>query len=164
MHSSTPMFLVLLVLSAATRAEVYRCTEDGTLTYTDRPCAAGAAPAELPSITVTQPGRAADLAAEHDRALQEGKKKRDAADARFLKEQGEKQARAKLIRQAILDHRAVTGMTTSELQSALGAADERSGDNGNERWIYIENDHRLTVSLRQGLVTAISKIENRKKK
>lgn len=156
------LWLAVLLLPVAARAEVYRCVQDGQVTYTDRPCAKDATPAELPPLNVAAPGKAADLAAEHDRAVQAGKQKRDAADAKFVQEQGEKQARAKQVRQAILDHRALTGMTASELDSALGAPDQRSGENGNERWTYHENDHRLTVTLRDGRVTGISKKENRK--
>lgn len=154
-----PLWLLALLLPAAAQAEVYRCTQDGRTIYTDTPCAADAAPAELPALN-----RSADLAAEHDRALQEGKKKRDAADARFVKEQAEKQARARKIRQAILDHRAEVGMSASELDSALGAPDQRSGDNGRETWIYQEDGYRLSVKLRDGQVSAISKKEDRKKK
>jgi len=164
MRASGSFFWALLVFSAAARAEVYRCTENGKVTYTDRPCAANATPAELPPLNVTEHGKSADLAAQHDRELQDGRKRRDAADAKFLKEEGEKQARAKRIRQAIIDHRAVAGMTPNELDSALGAPDQRSGDNGNESWTYHEDGYRLTVTLRKGLVTAISKQENRKKK
>ena len=158
------LWLAVLLLPVAAPAEVYRCVKDGQVTYTDRPCSKDAAPVELPPLNVTAPGKSANLAAEHDRAIQAGKTKRDAADAKFLKEQGEKQARASQIRQAILDHRALNGMTASELDSALGAPDQRSGENGNERWTYDENDHRLTVTLRDGRVTGISKKDNRKKK
>lgn len=156
--------VALLLLPLAATAEVYRCAApDGRVTYTDRPCSTDAAPADLPPLNVTAPGKSADLAGQYDRGLQDGKKRRDAADAKFVKEQGEKQARDKQIRQAIIDRRAISGMTASELNSALGTPDQRSGDNGNERWTYDENDHRLTVTLRDGRVTSISKKENRKK-
>lgn len=157
--------VALLLLPLAASAEVYRCeAPDGRVTYTDRPCATDSAPADLPPLNVTPSGKSANLAVEHDRRVQEGKQKRDAADAKFVKEQGEKQARDKQIRQAIIDRRAVSGMTVSELDSALGAPDQRSGENGNERWTYDENDHRLTVTVKDGRVTSISKKENRKKK
>ena len=81
-----------------------------------------------------------------------------------MKEQAEKQARAQRIRAAILDHRAEVGMSASELDSALGAPDQRSGDNGRETWTYLEDGRRLSVKLRDGRVTAISKKEDRKKK
>lgn len=159
-----PLWLLALLLPAAAQAEVYRCTQDGRTVYTDTPCAPDAAPAQLPVLNRSAAGASADLAAEHDRALQEGKKKRDAADARFVKEQAEKQARAKRIRQAILDHRPELGMSASELDSALGAPDQRSGDNGRETWTYLEDGYRLSLKLRDGQVTAISKKEDRKKK
>ena len=55
-------------------------------------------------------------------------------------------------------------MSASELDSALGAPDQRSGDNGRETWTYLEDGRRLSVKLRDGRVTAISKKEDRKKK
>lgn len=157
------LWLTALLVPFVAAAEVYRCEQEGRVTYTDRPCAADARPADLPPLNVTAPGKSADLSGEHDRRVQDGKRRRDEADASFVKEQVEKQARDKEIRQAIIDRRAVRGMTGSELDSALGAPDQRSGENGNERWTYDENDHRLTVTLRDGRVTGISRKENRKK-
>lgn len=157
------LWLTVLLVPVAATAEVYRCEQDGRVTYTDRPCAADARPADLPPLNVTAPGKSADLAGEYDRRLKDGKSRRDAADAKFVKQQGEKQVRDRQIRQAIIDRRAVRGMTAGELDSALGAPDQRSGENGNERWTYDENDHRLTVTLREGRVTSVSKTENRKK-
>lgn len=159
-----PLWLAVLLWPLAAPAEVYRCTREGQTVYTDRPCQAGALPAELPALHLTPAGREADLAGQHDQRIEEGRQRRDAADAAFLKSEAERQARAKKIRQAIIEHRALVGMSASELDSALGAPDRRSGEGGTERWIYDEFDHRLTVSLRDGLVTSISKKENRKKK
>lgn len=156
--------LLALLLPAAAQAEVYRCTQEGHTVYTDRPCAADAEPAQLPALNRSAAGPSADLAGEHDARIARDKQKRDAADARFVKEQAEKQARAQRIRAAILDHRPEVGMSASELDSALGAPDQRSGDNGRETWTYLEDGHRLSVKLRDGRVTAISKKEDRKKK
>ena len=155
--------MAVLLVPVAAVAEVYRCTQDGRTVYTDRPCSAEAAPADLPPIQVTPAGKSANLAAEHDARIREGRERRDAADAKFVQVEEARQARAKKIRKAIIDRRAEVGMTASELDSALGAPDARSGEGGRERWTWNENDHRLTVTLRDGHVTSISKHENRKK-
>ena len=155
--------MAVLLVPVAAVAEVYRCTQDGHSVYTDRPCSAEAAPADLPPIHLTPAGKSADLAGEHDARIQRGRERRDAADAKFVQAEQARQAREKKIRAAIIDHRAEVGMSASELHSALGAPDARSGESGRERWTWNENDHRLTVTLRDGRVSAISKQENRKK-
>ena len=154
--------MAVLLVPVAAAAEVYRCTQDGRTVYTDRPCSAEAAPADLPPIHLTPAGKSADLAADHDARIRKGRERRDAADAKFVQAEQARQERAKTIRQAIIDRRAIVGMSASELDSALGAPDARSGKDGRERWIWNENDHRLTVTLRDGRVTAISKQESRK--
>lgn len=164
MKASAMLLPLLWLWATDAGAEVYKCTVEGKRIYTDRPCSEDRAPADLPPLNLTAPGKSADLAGQYDRGIAEGRKRRDADDAKFVKEQAAKQARANEIRKAIIDHRALVGMTPGELNSALGVPDERRGDNGNERWTYNESDHRLTVTLRDGRVTGISRNANRKKR
>lgn len=154
-------FLAILLLSGTAQAEVYKCVTAGKTTYTDKPCAPHAPPAALPPVTAIQSSESDDLARRHDERLLQGKKARDEADARFVKSHAEKTERAHRVRDAIIDHEVIKGMTPSEVDSALGPADEVLPD-GTRR--YRQNGQRTTVRFEDGAVSHISITQERRKK
>ena len=150
----------LLLLGSTAHAAVYKCTVAGKTTYTDQPCAPGAAPAVLPPVNAVQATEAEDLAKSRDARLARDKAARDKADGQFVTAHAEKTAQAKAVRAAIIDHRVIEGMTASEVSSAIGPAEETL-PNGNTR--HRRDDQRITVSYRNGVVSkvAISKVKNK---
>jgi hypothetical protein len=85
--------VVMCAMPAAAKP-VYKCERDGAITYTDQPCASGAAAAELPGLIVTTPPTASqrDLAREHDARLARDRAERDAADAQWLEQHERREA------------------------------------------------------------------------
>ena len=145
--------LALLLLSASAHAEVYKCVVGGKVSYGDRPCDAAAQPATLPPINTMQRKHSDDLVKNYDERLSRDKKARDESNAAFVKSHAEKAAREKAVRAAIIDHRAIKGMTPSEVESALGSADEKLPDGG---WRYRREGQRITVNFDAGLVSSVN--------
>ena len=152
---------ILLLLSAAAQAEVYKCVADGKTTYADRPCDAAALPAVLPPLNTIQRKSGDDLAKRHDERLSKDKKARDVADAEFVKQRAAQIERDQIMRKAIIDHRVIKGMTPSEVESALGAADEKLPDGG---WRYRRDGQRVSIGFKEGEVSSVSTTSENKKK
>ncbi len=153
--------LLLLLLSAPAPAAVYKCVVAGSTTYSDRPCDAAAEPAALPPLNTIDRVPGDDLAKRHDERLGRDKQARDKADAAFVKDHGERKAREKTVRDAILDHRAISGMSPSEVESALGSASEKTPDGS---WRYRRDGQRITVTFKDGKVHGISTTQEKSKK
>lgn len=153
--------LLFLLLSATAQAEVYKCVAAGKTTYADRPCDAAAQPAALPPLNTIERKPGDDLARRHDERLSRDKQARDEADAVFVKERATRIARDKMVRKAIIDHRVIKGMTPSEVESALGAADEKLPDGG---WRYRREGQRVSIGFKDGEVYSVSATSESKKK
>jgi len=155
-------FLLAFLLSLGTaRAEVYKCVVAGKTSYTDRPCDAAAMPADLPPLNTMQRKPGDDLAKSYDERLGREKKSRQQADADFLKQHAAKSAREKRIRSAIINHQVVSGMTPSEVESALGSADEKLPEGA---WRYRRDGQRITVTFKDGQVSGLSTVTEKKNK
>ena len=152
-------FLILLLLSTSAHAEIYKCVTAGKTLYSDRPCDAAAQPATLPPLNTIQPREGDDLVKSYDERLSREKKARDASDATFVKDHAEKTARAKALRTAIIDHRAIKGMTPGEVESALGSAEEKLSDGS---WRYRRQGQRITVGFKDGQVSSVSTTSEKK--
>lgn len=151
----------LLLLSAPVHAEVYKCVLAGKTSYSDRPCDALAQPATLPPLNTIQRKEGDDLAKNHDERLRRDKQARDQSDAAFLKSHAEKTAREKSVRAAILDHKVIKGMTGSEVESALGWADEKRPDGS---WRYRRDGQQITIRFEDGQVSGVSTTSEKKNK
>lgn len=144
---------------------VYRCEQDGHLTYTDQPCAGGANATLLPGPVVTAPPTATEreLARQHDTRLARDRAARDRADAKWLKDQKGLKDRAAAVRKAIIEHRVIRGMTADEVKSALGPPDrvQRSESHGSrkETWIYEGDGASRRVNFKNGEVSTASRRE-----
>lgn len=154
------MPLLLLLAATTAHAEVYKCTVAGAVTYTDKPCEANAEPADLPPLHAVPGKKSGDLAKQFDERIEKGRSARDKADAVFVKQQAQKTAREKAVRKAIIDHEVIEGMTPSEVQSALGHADETLPDG---RWRYRRDRERITVRFKDGRVSGVSRTSGSKK-
>lgn len=146
---------MLCVLGAvAARADVYRCTVDGKAVYTDKPCAVGAVPAQLPPVTTVdrQPlgtplERQFDADARHEAEV----KRRARIESVTVFEAGK--AHADAVRRAIAAHRAIKGMTMAEVRQALGEPSEIAGSGAiNERWNYFNGRDRQTLTFDNGIL------------
>lgn len=159
----------MLVLSGpAVGKPVYKCEENGKITYTDQPCAPGAAATALPGLIVTAPPTAAerDLARAHDARLDGARAARERDDSQWLKQHANRKDREARVRQAILAHKVIKGMTFAEVKQSLGEPQEvQGGDSyGTDKtaWIYTEGGRR-TVNFKDGQVTSTSSRGKRKK-
>jgi len=156
------VFCVVLCALPATAKPVYKCEENGTMTYTDQPCAPGARAAELPGLIVaTPPTRAErDLARAHEARLERARAARDRDDAQWLKQHADREDREARVRQAILAHKVIKGMTFAEVERSLGEPQEvQGGDSyGTDKttWIYTDGGKRRTVNFKDGQVTSTS--------
>lgn len=152
---------LLLLVSAAAHAKVYKCVLSGKTTYTDRPCDAAALPANLPPINTEQPHKGDDLVKNYDERRHHDQQARDKADTIFLKSHTQKMAHEKSVREAISEHRAIKGMRASEVESALGRADEKRPDGS---WWYRREGQRITVKFEAGQVSGVSTTTEKKKR
>lgn len=153
--------LSFLLLTSAANAEVYKCVSGDTTRYTDRPCDAATGPARLPPLNTIERKQGDDLARRYDERLSREKKARDQADAAFLKAHSAKTEREKVVRAAIIDHRVISGMTPSEVESAMGAADEKLPEGG---WRYRRDGQRTRIQFKNGQVSSVSTTSESKKK
>jgi hypothetical protein len=147
-----------VLCTAAAHAEIYRCEQDGQVTYTDRPCAAGAAPVPLAPINAISappaPG-AQDLARQYDRRTARETAARQKARAQAAEDYAAKKARQDAIRKALIEGRVIEGMTPEQVRTVLNEPTRIEGAGGaNERWIYVDGRSRRTISFRNGLVAA----------
>jgi hypothetical protein len=166
----TAMAVIALLLSVSAGAKpVYKCEENGTITYTDQPCSPGAGAAELPGLIVTPPPARSeqDLARAHDARLRRDRAERDRDDAQWLKQHADRKDREARVRQAILAHRVIRGMTFDEVEQALGKPDEvRGGDSygtAKAAWVYTGGDGQRTVNFKDGQVTSTTARGRRRK-
>jgi hypothetical protein len=159
------VLLAVSLLSAAvsgTSRTVYKCEEAGTITYTDRPCSAGATAHELPGLIVAPPPSASEraLAARHDARLAAELADRDRADADWLKRHGEQRGREEKVRKAIIAHRAIKGMTVAEVRQALGDPEQVGGGEtfgtDKEAWTYRVGGETRVVNFKNGEVLSTS--------
>lgn len=153
--------LILLLLSATAQAEVYKCVTAGKTSYADRPCDAAAQPATLPPLNTIERKPGDDLAKRYDERLSRDKSARDIADAEFVKQRAAQVQREKIMRKAIIDHEVIQGMTPSEVESALGTADEKLPDG---RWRYRRNGQRVSIGFNEGEVSSVSTTRESRKK
>lgn len=157
------MAVLSLLLSVPAGAQpVYRCEEGGAITYTDQPCAPGAAARQLPAVIVVTPPPASQraLAREHDARLARDRAERDRADAEWLKQHGNRRDREARVRKAILAHKVIRGMTMDEVRQALGEPDDVSGGetfgSDKESWTYTDSGGTRTVNFKNREVTTTS--------
>jgi hypothetical protein len=154
--------LLAFLLPAVAEAQVYKCVENGRVTYTDRPCAASAKASELPFLVVTTGPSATEkrLAHAHDERLAKGEAERDAGDAEWLKEHERSKDRAERVRKAIIEHRVIKGMTAQEVNQSLGTPAEvaRSESFGSDKetWTYDLDGAKRTVNFKDRQVTTTS--------
>jgi len=157
------MVLALLasVLSGPAGAKpVFKCEEKGKITYTDQPCTPGARAAELPGLIVGAPPTQSeqDLARAHDARMERARAERERDDAEWLKQHAGRKDREARVRKAILEHRAIKGMTFGEVKRALGEPDQVEGGDSygtsKETWVYLRDGQRRTVNFKDGAVTS----------
>lgn len=160
------LFLPLLALLAfcmPAAAEVYRCGSGGQLTYTDQPCAAGERLDLPPPVTVAPED--GSLARSRERRIEEGRQRRDAADAAWLRGHEVATDKAEAIRGARLAGVAIAGMTAADVRQALGEPDKVTAGDGGERWTYkLDDGGRQVVSFRAGEVTTVAISEPTRRK
>ena len=142
-------------------AEVYKCVVASRMVYQDRACDIEGKPATLPPITTIKRHDRDDLAKRYDERLSREKKSRDISDAAFLKDHAAKIEREKAVRKAIIDHQVIRGMTPSEVESAMGPADEKLPEGG---WRYRRDGQRTSIAFKDGQVSSVSTTSEKKSK
>jgi hypothetical protein len=148
--------LLLCVLCAifAAEAAVYRCEVDRRPVYTDRPCAAGSAPHDLPVISVLPSPGEADLVADHDARRERHLKAKTQEDAKWLKDHRKRKVTDERMSAAAVDHKVLKDMSADQVRRALGSPDEVKRKDGVERWTYVDGKQRRTVVLKNGRVSS----------
>lgn len=142
--------LIVLAGAGAASAQVYRCEVDGKTVFTDRACAAGSVPHELPPLGQMPAGEAADLAEDYDERRGRERENRDRANARWLQEHQRRKAEAERFEAAIRDGRTLKGMTPDHVRRALGRPDDIERSATSETWIYDDGRRRRALVFRDG--------------
>lgn len=162
--------LLALLPVLATAQTVYKCTEDGKITYTDRPCSPTAKAAELPmAVVAARPSaREQALARQHDQRLAREEGERDRGDAAWLQEYARAQDREARVRKAIVEHRVIKGMTAEEVNQSLGTPDQvassESFGSDKETWTYTVDGKTRTINFKDRQVTTTSAKQKSRKR
>ena len=141
---------LIWALPTVLRAEVYRCQVEGRTVFTDRPCAAGATPHDLPPLGRIPAGEASDLVEAYDERRSRARESRSRDNARWLEQYHDEKAQAERFEAAIRDHRTLKGMTPDHVRRALGSPDEIDRGSGTETWFYGIGKKRRTVVFADG--------------
>lgn len=149
------MLLCLLSAISTTQAAVYRCEVDQRPVYTDRPCAAGTAPHDLPVISVLPSPGEADLVADHEARRERHLKSKAQDDTRWLKDHRKRKATDERMSAAAVDHKVLKDMNADQVRRALGSPDEVKRKDGVERWTYVDGKQRRIVVLKNGRVSSV---------
>lgn len=145
--------------ASAGTAPVYKCEENGAITYTDQPCSATAAAHQLPAAIVVAPPSRSELerARTHDSRLARDRAERDRADGEWLTQHAQRRDREARVRKAIVEHRVIKGMTMAEVRQALGEPDDVAGGDsfGSDKatWTYTDAAGTRVVNFKSGEVT-----------
>jgi hypothetical protein len=159
--------LCALLFSAAGDAAVYRCERDGAVIYADKPCAAGAQPAELPAAMVVPAGPAPDLLKLAEERDARARAARDKADAEWLEAHEAEKAEAEQIRAGRIADEVVEGMSATDVRRLRGepaVISNATGKSGRrETWSYVlDNGSRLHVTFSNGKVSAVRTKQEKK--
>ncbi len=167
-HSAGCAVLLCAVLfSGASGAAVYRCERDGAVVYADKPCAAGAKPADLPAAIVVPAGPAPNLLKLAEEREAKARAARDRADAEWLKTHEEEKAEAEQVRAGRIADEVVEGMSVADVRRLRGEPAVISNTTGKsgprETWSYVlDNGSRLHVTFSNGKVSAIRTKQEKK--
>ncbi len=137
---------------AGLHAEVYRCQVEGRTVFTDRPCAAGARPHEMPPLGRIPAGESADLVEAYDERRSRARESRSRDNALWLEQYRDEKAQAERFEAAIRDHRTLKGMTPDHVRRALGSPDEIDRRTGTETWFYGLGKKRRALVFDDGLL------------
>lgn len=132
--------LVLATASAPLRAEVFRCEQDGKLTFTDTPCDAQAQPLHVAEPLSIEATGGDDLAKRYDERLARERRERTRSDSQWLKQHERSKADEQRIRSALTEGRVVAGMTQTQVRQVWGEPSDvqlQIDQNASrERWVY----------------------------
>ncbi len=165
----TILGLLLAVVALPLLADpVYKCEQDGKITYTDRPCASDAQPHALPpAIVIERPAQSEqELARQHDARIQRETASRDQADAEWVRNHEAKKDHEQRVRDAIIQRQVIKGMSADEVRRSLGEPERisRSESHGSpkETWTYAGNGESRTVNFKNGEVSSVSRRQGKK--
>lgn len=161
--------LALCLCASAVRAEVYRCEGPKGAVYTDRPCAAGAAPAQLAPATVVDTVTNEALAREWDERIERERAAGRAANEAWREDHERRDKDKRAIRKALRERRVIKGMSERDVRGLLGQPDASERDAGpkgdKEKWTYTRDDGSTqTVSFVDGKVSAVRTTKAKKKR
>ncbi|MEQ1439606.1 DUF4124 domain-containing protein [Fontimonas sp. SYSU GA230001] len=144
----------------AARAEVYRCEQNGSIRFTDRPCSPQAQAVDLPDPVVLPAGPKADLLGEAEARQRSARSARDKADADWLQEHERRKADEERLRAARNAGEVAPGMSADEVRRLHGepavVSHSRGKDGDRETWSYVLSDgRRLHVTFIGGQVSAV---------
>jgi hypothetical protein len=152
---------------APAAAGVYRCSVNGVLQFSDRPCKVGDVPIDLPAANVIEPTRESPSAAAREARSQTYQRARAEEDADWRRQHEADAARELRIREARVHGEAAVGMSAANVRAALGepgkkTRSQRSGKGEHETWTYADADGgRTTVVLDNGIVSRVSSSSGR---
>lgn len=154
------LVLPMVLLPPVARAdEMFRCEKDGTIVFSDKPCAADAEAYKPKPIQVMPATKVPDLAKQYDERMARQTKDRDEANEAWNKEHQEKKQQDARIRDARVGRKVVAGMSQQEVLDMLGKPQVTSHNENlgvvREGWTYKKPDgSRDIVYFKDGIVTS----------
>lgn len=150
--------LALLPLGAGAD-EMFRCEKDGTIVFSDKPCAANAEAYKPKPIQVMPAAKAPDLAKQYDERMARQTGDRDQANEAWNKEHQEKKQQQDRVRDARVGRKVVAGMSQQEVLDMLGKPQVTSHNENlgvvREGWTYKRPDgSRDIVYFKDGIVSS----------
>lgn len=138
--------LAALLCAPVAVADVYQCEVDGVTTFSDRPCAQGAA--EVDTRPVGSVGSTTGTAA-------------DNPGLQYIYELAEQRRQRKIMQEHIRKERVAIGMTPDQVRRSWGDPDKINRsvyESGvHEQWVYkVDDIESQYVYFRDGVVTGIN--------
>lgn len=173
-HAGRPTPLFAALLSAGllwsvpeVAAQVYRCEQGGTVRYSDKPCASGAQPVELPKPIVVPAGPKADLLGEAERRRNQQRQARDTADAQWLQDHETRKSEEDRLRDGRVSRTVVQGMRPADVRRIHGepsvVSAGKTAKGARETWSYaMEGGRRVHVTFIDGVVTNVREREEQR--
>lgn len=154
---------------AAVPAQVYRCQADGVVVFSDKPCAPGAQPVEVPKATVIPAQKGDDLLAEARKREARERQQADTrrkAEAEWQARYAQDKAEAERVQRGRAQGIVVEGMTPADVRRIHGeptiVSRNQKGQADRETWSYLLDDARVTVVFSEGKVSSVKTREMRR--
>lgn len=145
-----------MAVSFSCQAEVFRCHDDQSLSFSDRPCDQDAKPIELAPIGRMPAQKGADLEQAHEARRERLLRQKRRRDADWLASHRRQRAWQQRVIDAQSRRQLIKGMTEQEVRRSIGRPDRVERLSAGQRWTYRESDRTQSLTFEAGKLVRFS--------